>query len=178
MAAAALAQTPGWQAQPAANSSSPSSPHVKKAAALVKPAIDAGLISNGVYRNKTLGFSCPIPAGWVLRTEEMNQHEDAAAGDAASKTPNALSAGSGQVLLAVFSRPPEARAEDVNSSILIASESVALYPGMKDAVQYFGPLTEGAQRFPKRCRLARAAAGYARYARAGLRDFIHFHRRD
>jgi hypothetical protein len=48
----------------------------------------------------------------------------------------------GRVLLAAFSRPPEARAEDVNSSILIAAESAAEYPGLKDAAQYFGPLTE------------------------------------
>jgi hypothetical protein len=51
----------------------------------------------------------------------------------------------GQVLLAAFSRPPEARAEDVNASILIAAESVAAYPGLKDAAQYFGPVTEVAQ---------------------------------
>ncbi|MCU1301366.1 MAG: hypothetical protein JWQ87_1650 [Candidatus Sulfotelmatobacter sp.] len=48
----------------------------------------------------------------------------------------------GRVLLAAFSRPPEVRAEDVNSSILIAAESAASYPGLTDAAQYFGPLTE------------------------------------
>jgi len=48
----------------------------------------------------------------------------------------------GRVLLAAFSRPPEARAEDVNASILIAAESAAAYPGLKDAAQYFGPVTE------------------------------------
>jgi hypothetical protein len=146
MVTAVASQALPSQSQPAAgSSSSSSSKHSKKAIAPVKPAIDPGLITNGVYHNKTLGFSCPIPAGWVLRTEEMNQHGDAAAGDPASKTPSASSAGSGQVLLAVFSRPPEARAEDVNSSILIASESLALYPGLKDAAQYFGPLTEVAR---------------------------------
>lgn len=49
------------------------------------------------------------------------------------------------MLLAAFSRPPEARAEDVNSSILIAAESTASYPGLKEAVQYFEPLTEVAR---------------------------------
>ena len=53
--------------------------------------------------------------------------------------------GCGRVLLAAFSRPPEATAEDVNSSILIAAESAALYPGLKDAAQYFGPVTEVAK---------------------------------
>jgi len=47
-----------------------------------------------------------------------------------------------RVLLAAFSRPPEARAEDVNGSILIAAESAAAYPGLKDAAQYFVPVTE------------------------------------
>ncbi len=51
----------------------------------------------------------------------------------------------GRVLLAAFSRPPEAHGEDVNSSILIAAESVAAYPGLKDAAQYFGPVTEVAK---------------------------------
>lgn len=48
----------------------------------------------------------------------------------------------GRVLLAAFARPPQARGEDVNSSILIAAESVAAYPGLKEAGQYFGPVTE------------------------------------
>jgi hypothetical protein len=30
----------------------------------------------------------------------------------------------------------------VNASILIAAESIASYPGLKDAAQYFGPVTE------------------------------------
>jgi hypothetical protein len=48
----------------------------------------------------------------------------------------------GKVLLAAFSRPPGARAEEVNSSILIAAESMAAYPGLNDAAQYFGPVME------------------------------------
>jgi hypothetical protein len=48
-------------------------------------------------------------------------------------------------LLAAFSRPPEARGEDINSSILIAAEPVSTYPGLKEAAQYFGPLTEVAK---------------------------------
>ena len=86
-----------------------------------------------------------------MRTEEMNVH------DAVEDTPDKLSEtatsadnvekpdSAGRVLLAAFSRPPEARAEDVNSSIVIAAESVATYPGLKDAAQYFGPLTEVAK---------------------------------
>jgi hypothetical protein len=105
--------------------------------------LDAGSVSNSVYHNKSLGLSCKIPAGWVLRTEEMNARDAAEDGpdSASSMKPDS----GGHVLLAAFSRPPEARAEDVNSSIVIAAESVATYPGLKEAAQYFGPLSEVAK---------------------------------
>jgi hypothetical protein len=60
-------------------------------------------------------------------------------------TPDPAPASGPKVLLAAFSHPPEARAEDVNSSILIAAEPTASYPGLKDAAQYFFPLTEVAK---------------------------------
>ncbi len=44
--------------------------------------------------------------------------------------------------MAAFSRPPLAHGEDVNSSILIAAESAAAYPGLKEAAQYLGPVSE------------------------------------
>jgi hypothetical protein len=47
--------------------------------------------------------------------------------------------------LAAFSRPPDARGEDVNASIVIAAEPVTTYPGLKEAAQYFGPLTDVAK---------------------------------
>jgi len=72
-----------------------------------------------------------------LRTEEMNARQGEEATADAGKA--------GRVLLAAFSRPPQARGEDVNGSIVIAAESVAAYPGLKDAAQYFGPVTEIAQ---------------------------------
>jgi hypothetical protein len=131
-------------AQTAAQSSSASSApkHVKKSAASVESGLDSGTVTDGLYRNKTLALSCKIPPGWVLRTEEVNapgeEKDKADAGSGAS------SAGA-KVLLAAFSRPPEARAEEVNSSILIAAECVATYPGLTDAAQYFGPLTEVAK---------------------------------
>jgi len=96
-----------------------------------------------VYRNKSLGLACKIPAAWVLRTDEMNARD--AAPDGANSASPAKTDSGGRVLLAAFSRPPEARAEDVNSSIVIAAESVATYPGLKDAAQYFGPLSEVAK---------------------------------
>lgn len=137
-----LAQTPAQSPSP----SSPSSAkHAKKPPAPISSDIEAGAVANGVYRNKTLALTCKIPAGWVLRTDEMNAREEA--GDTTPAQPAAASASSaaGKVLLAAFSRPPEAKAEDVNSSILIAAESASAYPGLADAAQYFGPLTEVAK---------------------------------
>src|SRR5579872_1212755 len=97
---------------------------------------DSGNVKAGVYRNAGFGFSCKIPSGWVLRTEEMNSPD-------AEESQTAPDSGQAQrVLLAAFSRPPAARGEDVNSSILIAAESAAAYPGLKDAAQYFGPVME------------------------------------
>jgi hypothetical protein len=133
-----------------ASSSSPTTaPKASRKVAHPDSLLDPGAVSAGVYRNKALGLSCKIPEAWVLRTEEMNAH-DADSSDKPSETATAASStpkpdSGGRVLLAAFSRPPEARAEDVNSSIVIAAESVATYPGLKEAAQYFGPLTEVAK---------------------------------
>ena len=135
---------PAQTASPSSSSSSAN--QIKKPTASTGTVLDAGAVTNGVYRNKSLALSCKIPEGWVLRTDEMNDREgeveeNAKSDSAPSPTPGASSAGA-KVLLAAFSRPPDARAEDVNSSILIAAESAANYPGLKDAAQYFGPLIE------------------------------------
>jgi hypothetical protein len=137
-----------------ASAQTPSSRKNSQPAAAASSGLDAGVVGNGVYRNKTLGLSCKIPAGWALRTEEMNSAEDESAPgtdeDHSRAAPDRTAEGGcphkcSKVLLAAFSRPPEARGEDVNSSILIAAESVTTYPGLKEAAQYFGPLTEVAK---------------------------------
>ncbi|MFY9909593.1 MAG: hypothetical protein WCF22_07280 [Candidatus Sulfotelmatobacter sp.] len=116
--------------------------------------VSAGAINNGVYRNSFFGFACKIPAGWVLRTDEMNTQDrqaNPARPEETNRADRTAEAGCphtetcGRVLLAAFSRPPQAQGEDVNSSILIAAESVTAYPGLKDAAQYFGPVTEVAK---------------------------------
>lgn len=135
----------GSSASPSSSSSSSSAKHVNKPTAPVDSILDSGAVANGVYRNKSIGLACKIPAGWVLRTDEMNAPVDKKADEKeAPAQPLASSAGA-KVLLAAFSRPPEARAEDVNSSILIAAESAASYPDLKEAAQYFFPLTEVAK---------------------------------
>jgi hypothetical protein len=50
--------------------------------------------------------------------------------------------GKSMLLLSAFERPPEATGEGINSAVIIAAESVASYPGLKTALDYFGPLTE------------------------------------
>jgi len=80
-----------------------------------------------IYRSPALGFRYRIPYGWVERTKEMQE------GDDASK---------GEVLLAVFERPPQAAGETINSAVVIASENATAYPGLKKAEDYLGPLTE------------------------------------
>lgn len=137
LVSAATAQT--------SSSSSSSAKHAKPATSHSSGALDDGWVANGSYKNNTIGLSCKIPNGWVLRTDEMNEREqpkDSATPAHGTATPSNTE---GRVLLAAFARPPEARAEDVNSSILIAAESTSSYPGLKEAAQYFGPLTEVAK---------------------------------
>jgi len=136
-------------AQPQAQSPSSPTPPSRKHSSKSAPAdsgLDSGAVSNGVYRNKTLALSCRIPAGWVLRTDEWNTpeeekgKEDKKAEDTSAPAPPASSAGA-KVLLAAFSRPPEAIAEDINASIVIAAESAASYQ-LKEAAEYLFPLIE------------------------------------
>lgn len=142
-AAVVLGQVP-VQSPPASSSAK----HKNSSARLVHD-LDAGTVSNGVYRNRALALSCRIPAGWVLRTEEMNARDGGQTPDSEAKPVAEGTQGSagdsGRVLLAAFSRPPVARGEDVNSSIVIAVEKISTYPGLDDAAQYFGPLTDVAK---------------------------------
>lgn len=92
------------------------------------PTVDPGEISNNVYRNPFFGFSYRIRYGWVDRTEEMRE---------ASNDPSKAI-----VLLGIFERPPQAAGSTVNSSVVIAAESISSYPGLKSAAQYFGPIRE------------------------------------
>jgi hypothetical protein len=99
-----------------------------------KPAEDAHL-----YRSTTFGFRFQIPYGWVDRTKDMRAQEATDKPDAKEKSTNP---GKGEVLLAVFERPPEVTGETINSAVVIAAESAAAYPGVKQAEDYLGPLTE------------------------------------
>jgi hypothetical protein len=91
------------------------------------PHLDPGTFSGELYRNAALGFIYKSPYGWVDRTEDMRE------GDQPGKS---------QVLLSIFERPPGAPGNTVDSAVVIAAESLASYPGLKNAADYFGPLTE------------------------------------
>ena len=108
--------------------------HMPTTASTAKPAEDAML-----YRNTTFAFRYQIPCGWVDRTKDMREQEAADKPDTKEK---ANTVGQGEVLLAVFERPPEAAGETINSAVAIAAEDAAAYPGLKKAEDYLGPLTE------------------------------------
>jgi hypothetical protein len=129
-------------ALPAQTSSSPKP--AKKPAPSPSSDLDPGTVTNGLYRNKTLAFTCKIPEGWVLRTDELNAHDETSETAAPDAAQPASSAGA-KVLLAAFSRPPQAKGEDINASILIAAENASAYPGLKDAIQYLAPIAEVAK---------------------------------
>ena len=80
-----------------------------------------------IYRNATFGFHYQIPYGWVDRTKEMQEGNDSSRGE---------------VLLAIFERPPQAAGDTINSAVVIATERVTAYPGLRKAEDYLGPLAE------------------------------------
>jgi hypothetical protein len=84
---------------------------------------DLGAVRVGVYRNTTFQISYKIPYGWVQRTGEMRS------------TPTQEE--HSYVLLAAFERPPQAAGDSVNSAVVITAESLAEYPGLERAVDYF-----------------------------------------
>jgi hypothetical protein len=99
--------------------------------------------SSQVYRNAEFGFRYELPYGWVDRTKEMGLgNADLPADGKAKETVDSRARDRAEVLLAIFEHPPEASTNTVNSSVVIASESVASYPGLKDAEDYVAPLTE------------------------------------
>src|ERR1035438_7841356 len=114
--AASEAQAAKQSDSSSSSSSSSSSPkHIRKPAATTGSRLEDGAVANGVYRNKTLALTCKIPAGWVLRTDEMNAREEGS--DLVPQgSPQGAQRGTGEggrVLLAAFSRPPGAQGEDV-----------------------------------------------------------------
>jgi hypothetical protein len=80
-----------------------------------------------LYRNPTFAFRYRIPYGWVDRTKEMQQGNDAS---------------KGEVLLAIFERPPQAAGDTINAAVVIGAEKAAA--GLKKPEDYLATLTETA----------------------------------
>jgi len=108
---------------------------VPKAGAPAKPADDSQ-----IYRNTTFGFRYRIPYGWVDRTKDLQKKDENK--DESSTPASKGDIGQGQVLLAVFERPPQAAGDTVNSAVVIASESASSYEGLKKAEDYLDQLDE------------------------------------
>jgi len=130
----AFSRPPG--AAPDARSSSSRPPSVA-----TEKSPEPGTVVAGLYRNTFFSFSYKVPVGWVDRTRDMGElGGPVTAAHAGIKEPRVQE--KSLVLLSIFERPPEARGETPNSSVVIAAESESVYPGLKNAAQYFGPLDE------------------------------------
>jgi len=94
------------------------------------------------FQCRKFGFSVRVPFGWVERTDTIGGPEEVATEQA---SPQSAESSGSRVLLAVFAHPPEAVGNTINSAIVIAVESLANYPQVKSAADYFGPLTDLAE---------------------------------
>lgn len=107
-------------------------------------------LANQQLRCPSLGFTYKVPFGWVDRTEDMQPANETAApgGKEAPANSSAAKSGSGksETLLAVFERPPEASGEGIDSAVIIAAESLTNYPTIKAPADYFGPLSDIAEK--------------------------------
>jgi hypothetical protein len=93
---------------------------------------DPGSVANGLYHNSSFGFDYKLHFGSVDRTTEMREDSSEDSNDPKKSI----------LLLAAFEHPPEVAGDSVNSAVVVAAEAVSSYPGLQNAGQYFGPVTE------------------------------------
>ena len=103
-----------------------------------------GPVVEGTLKCLRFGFTYKTPFGWVDRTDEMRAEETSAQPRDSQQSAPAAS-GNSETLLAMFERPPGAPGESINSAVVIAAESLADYHGVKQASDYFGPISELAE---------------------------------
>ena len=111
-----------------------------------------GPISEQTLKCPEFGFTYKVPVGWVDRTDDMQDDTDAASvasEHAAKESEHAAKENDNptksRTLLAIFSRPPGAPGDTINSAVVIVAESLANYHGVKTPADYFGPITELAE---------------------------------
>jgi hypothetical protein len=107
----------------------------RKKPATASASQSCGPISNDTFNCPQFRFTYKIPYGWVDRTDEMQDEPE---------SPQPANAKS-DTLLAIFERPPAAPGETINSAVVIASEPLTAYQGLKTAADYFGPISELAE---------------------------------
>jgi len=114
----------------------------KKPHAVPKPGVGSastcGPISDLSFKCARFGFAYKVPFGWVDRTGDMDD-------SAEDGRPETKEKGTSETLLAIFERPPGAPGETINSAVVIATESLANYQGIKTAADYFGPIADLAE---------------------------------
>src|ERR1700716_1006459 len=122
--ALALPEGQAQSHQSSSSSSSSSVQHVRKSSSAADAALDPGSVGNGIYRNKSLGFSVRIPPGWVLRTEEMNaRDEDADGSEGRNTDPGGQS---GATNTSNESEPPRTRSDTKDKQTSVPSGRVLL----------------------------------------------------
>jgi hypothetical protein len=114
---------------------------------------ECGPLANQVLKCPEFGFSYQVIFGWVDRTADMQQDEslpdqpssESSTSPSPTGHPQPASSNSSKTLLAVFERPPAAPGQTINSAVVIATEPLANYHGIKGAADYFSAITELAE---------------------------------
>ncbi len=124
LCSAALGQTAAPAPKPAP--SQPSSQKSPKPQARNAPRPDEGSVNAGTYTEKFFNLSYAVPAEWVVKTADMR------AGLQGQE--NSI------LLLSAFAKDKPA-AGQINPSLTISAESLAAYPEVKTAADYFEVLS-------------------------------------
>lgn len=116
-----------------------------KSAKKLPAVVSCGPVDDQKLKCAEFGFTYKVPVGWVDRTDYMQDDADAGGVPAGHADKQNDDPAKSRTLLAIFSRPPGAPGETINSAVVIVAESLAKYHGIKTAADYFGPISELAE---------------------------------
>ena len=103
-----------------------------------------GPLTGQALKCPRFGFTYAVPFGWVDRTGDMQASATEQSGEDGQHA--AEQPGKSETLLAIFERPPGAAGETINAAVVIATEGLKDYHGVKAAADYLGPVGELAER--------------------------------